>query len=132
MTEHVSPWPERRPQLTEDERHAFAERLAAHLPKPEADGTVISDADLAAMKAAFVKRFNEQLPRTETLFAVARIGYRMALRDYGIASTQHKPEHVSSCPVLNSPHMCSGGVPVFHDSALEAYQLGRSDEANGF
>lgn len=27
------------------------------------------------------KRFDEQLPRTETLFAVASIGYRIALRD---------------------------------------------------
>ncbi len=33
------------------------------------------------MRAAFRKRFNEDVPRTETLFAVAAIGYRAALRD---------------------------------------------------
>ena len=81
MAEHLSPWPEQRPQRTEAERIAFAERASAHLPEPARDGTVISDEDLAAMKAAFARRFNEELPRTETLMAVAHIGYRMALRD---------------------------------------------------
>lgn len=33
------------------------------------------------MRAAFIRRFDEDLPRTETLMAVAHIGYRMALRD---------------------------------------------------
>lgn len=81
MTKHISPWPEQRPQRTEAERSAFAKKASEHLPKPVRDGTVISDNDLAAMKAAFAKRFNEPLPRTETLMAVAHIGYRMALRD---------------------------------------------------
>lgn len=78
---HISPWPEQRPQRTERERREFSDKCSAHLPKPTADGTVIADEDLAAMKAAFAKRFNEPLPRTETLMAVAHIGYRMALRD---------------------------------------------------
>lgn len=81
MAEHLSPWPEQRPPRTEAERSRFAEEQSAYLPKPAGDGTLISDQDLAAMKAAFAKRFNEQLPRTETLMAVAHIGYRMALRD---------------------------------------------------
>ena len=81
MTHHISPWPEQRPPRTEAERSQFAREQSAHLPTPTGDGTLISDEDLAAMKAAFAKRFNEQLPRTETLMAVAHIGYRMALRD---------------------------------------------------
>jgi hypothetical protein len=37
------------------------------------------------MRAAFIGRFDEDMPRTETLMAVAHIGYRMALRDLRIA-----------------------------------------------
>jgi hypothetical protein len=36
---------------------------------------------MAAIKAAHIRRFDEDLPRTETLMAVAMIGYRIALRD---------------------------------------------------
>jgi hypothetical protein len=52
---------------------------SAHLPV----GPTIhwNDQDLDAVKAAFISRFDETLPRTETLFAAAHIGYRMALRD---------------------------------------------------
>lgn len=78
--EHLSPWPELRPARNEQERHEFAARASAHLPTPERVGMTTDD-DLAAMKAAFAMRFNEELPRTETLMAVAFIGYRMALRD---------------------------------------------------
>ena len=82
MGEHLSPWPERRQVRTEAERAAFAEAQSAHLPMPDAFRFVhMSDDDLAAMKAAFAKRFNEELPRTETMMCVAMIGYRMALRD---------------------------------------------------
>ena len=66
--------------MDESQRAQTAERAASHLPKP--DWTVkASDEDLQAMRAAFIRRFNEDLPRTETLMAVAHIGYRMALRD---------------------------------------------------
>lgn len=75
-------WAERRPQRTERERSDIADRRAAHLPKP-ASSVSVSDADLDAMRAAFIRRFDEDLPRTETLMAVAHIGYRMALRDLG-------------------------------------------------
>lgn len=76
----LSAWAERRPPRTEGERTAIADRHAAHLPRP--NGIVrVSDADLDAMRAAFIRRFDEDLPRTETLMAVANIGYRMALRD---------------------------------------------------
>ncbi len=80
MAEHLSPWPEQRPKRTASERHAYAERQSAHLPAIPPRG-FWSDEDIAAMKAAFATRFDEQLPRTETLFAVAAIGYRIALRD---------------------------------------------------
>ena len=76
----ISAWPERRPPRTEGERAAIANRFAEHLPQIGYART-ISDDDLNAMRAAFIRRFDEQLPRTETLMAVAAIGYRMALRD---------------------------------------------------
>lgn len=80
-TDNLSPWPGRRPpHRSEGDRSRFAKEMTAYLPKP--DGAVhISEDDIKAMKAAFMKRFDEQLPRTETLFAVATVGYRMALRD---------------------------------------------------
>lgn len=68
---------------SEQERHDIAEAASSHLPKPT--GTIhISSDDEAAMRTAFQKRFGEDLPRTETMYAVAAIGYRMALRDYGV------------------------------------------------
>lgn len=73
-------WAENRPIRTEHERSVFADQASAHLPRPEKTMQIAGE-DLAAMKAAFAKRFNEDLPRTETLLAVAAIGYRMALRD---------------------------------------------------
>jgi hypothetical protein len=76
----LSTWSERRPPRTEDDRAKIAQACAAHLPKIETPYAVM-DRDIEAMKAAFIKRFDEDLPRTETLFAVAAIGYRMALRD---------------------------------------------------
>lgn len=76
----ISAWSERRPPRTERERAEIADAAAAHLPRPQ--GTVtISDQDMVAIKAAFIRRFDEDLPRTETMMAVAHIGYRMALRD---------------------------------------------------
>ena len=90
MLSGLSAWSERRPELTEAGRAAHAERFAAHLPKA-ASPISISDDDINAIKAAFIRRFNEDLPRTETLFAVANIGYRMALRDAALRSlAQHK------------------------------------------
>jgi hypothetical protein len=77
----LSAWSEQRPERTESDRSAIAKRFAAHLPEALARSTPISDADLDAMKAAFIRRFDEDLPRTETLMAVAHVGYRMALRD---------------------------------------------------
>jgi len=80
----ISAWPERRPKRTAEQRAATAERFSAHLPDP-AKTVRVGDDDLAAMKAAFIGRFDEQLPRTETLMAVAHIGYRMAVRDFASA-----------------------------------------------
>lgn len=68
-----------RDQRTEFERHGIARQYSEHLPTC---GVIsVSDEDAMAMKAAFIARFDEDLPRTETLFKVAAIGYRMALRD---------------------------------------------------
>lgn len=78
----LSAWAERRPNRTEQDRSQIADRLASHLP--EAPSRSISNADLDAMKAAFIRRFDEDLPRTETLMSVATIGYRMAMRDFGL------------------------------------------------
>ncbi len=84
-THPLSAWAERRPERTERQRAEIAEKHAAHLPTTA--GVVrVSDADLDAMKAAFIRRFDEDLPRTETLMSVAKIGYRMALRDSGSGS----------------------------------------------
>jgi len=80
----ISTWAERRPVRTEAERAAIASSYAAHLPEVR-EAVTISDQDLDALKAAFIRRFDEDLPRTETLMAVALIGYRMALRDGGVA-----------------------------------------------
>lgn len=75
-----SAWSERRPPRTEHERGLIASQASDHLPV--VSSTVhFSDNDLDAMKAAFIRRFDEDLPRTETLMAVTMIGYRMALRD---------------------------------------------------
>lgn len=76
-------YPERkRPWPTEAERTATAAAMSAHLPKPDAfKVTQFTDEDIQALRAAFRKRFNEDVPRTETLMSVASIGYRMALRD---------------------------------------------------
>jgi hypothetical protein len=79
MTE-LSAWSERRHRATEQQRHENLKRYAAHLPHAPF-GRFVSNEDLNAMKAAFIWRFDEDLPRTETLMAVANIGYRMALRD---------------------------------------------------
>lgn len=76
----LSAWPERRPERTAHERAADAAYYARHLPEVGHPVSVADD-DLDAMRAAFVRRFGEQLPRTETLMAVAHVGYRMALRD---------------------------------------------------
>ena len=76
----LSAWAERRPSRTAAERAVIARFFAEHLP--EAPCTVrIADEDIDALRAAHIRRFDEDLPRTETLFAVAMIGYRMALRD---------------------------------------------------
>jgi len=75
----LSVWAERRPQRSEADRSHIADSYALHLP-PAPMG-LISDADIDAMRAAFIRRYDEDLPRTETLMAVAAIGYRMALRD---------------------------------------------------
>lgn len=81
MGAELSAWAERRPERTEAQRAKIADGLAAHLPTLPLTGRTWSDADIDAMKAAFIRRFDEDLPRTETLFAVAAIGYRIALRD---------------------------------------------------
>lgn len=83
MTDNLSAYSERRPRRTEHDRSVIAEEMSAHLPVP-AVPIHVSDDDLRAMKAAFIKRFDEDLPRTETLMAVAAVGYRMALRDRNI------------------------------------------------
>jgi len=69
----------------------IAEASAQHLPKPP-DVVHVANGDLDAMRAAFIRRFDEDLPRTETLMAVAHIGYRMALRDRGL-----KPSVETAC-----------------------------------
>lgn len=76
--DELSAWQERRPKRTEKQRAEIAQKYAAHLP--QASEYFIAEEDIKAMKAAFIRRFDENLPRTETLFSVAAIGYRMALR----------------------------------------------------
>ncbi len=78
----LSAWAERRPLRNEAERSEIAHQYAAHLPVP-AEPPFFSEADINAIKAAHIGHFDEDLPRSETLFAVAMIGYRMALRDGG-------------------------------------------------
>lgn len=80
MAFETATFAEDRPHRSEHDRAMFAEEVSAHLPAPDAT-VFISDDDLKAIKAAFIRRFDEDLPRTETLMAVAHIGYRMALRD---------------------------------------------------
>jgi hypothetical protein len=76
----LSAWPESRPKRNESERAADAAYFARHLPEVW-HSVLVENVDLDAMRAAFIRRFGEQLPRTETLMAVAHIGYRMAIRD---------------------------------------------------
>lgn len=73
--------------LNEQDRHQVADIASSHLPKI-CDPFVVSHADEAAMRTAFKKRFGEECPRTETLYAVAAIGYRMALRDYNLGKSE--------------------------------------------
>lgn len=75
----LSAWAENRPKRSEHDRAMIAKKYSAHLP--ESPTIHLSDQDMLALKAAFIRRFDEDLPRTETLMAVAGIGYRMALRD---------------------------------------------------
>ncbi len=77
---HHRTWGCDRPERSEAERAAIAIAESAHLPTPSHPG-FMSEQDISALKAAFVRRFDEDLPRTETLFAVAMVGYRMALFD---------------------------------------------------
>lgn len=80
----ISAWAERRPARTERERSRIACEAAGHLPTIDVHKPIqISDEDLRAAKTAFIRRSDEDLPRTETLMAVLGIGYRMALRDTG-------------------------------------------------
>lgn len=75
---------------SEQERWDIADAAAAHLPQiPPQICVYWTDADVAAMQAAFAKRFNEDQPRTETLFAVAAIGYRAALRDMSMKTNSN-------------------------------------------
>jgi hypothetical protein len=74
-----------RPSTDAGERREIARRYSAHLP-PMPGGLLWSESDLDAMKAAFIKRFDENLPSTETLMAVAAIGYRIALARNGESS----------------------------------------------
>lgn len=76
----LSSWAERRPSRTEAERVQIARDYASHLPIVPG-GAAWEDADIDAMKAAFIARFDEDLPRKETLMFVASIGYRAAIRD---------------------------------------------------
>jgi len=82
----LSAWSERRPPRTEQERAIIADELSSYLPKPSG-AVFLENEDIDALKAAFIRRFDEDLPRTETLFAVALIGYRLALRDYDLAQS---------------------------------------------
>jgi hypothetical protein len=54
------------------------------------------------MRGAFIRRFDEDLPRTETLMAVARIGYRMALRDLTQCDTHPKGGDCLQAPFMGS------------------------------
>jgi hypothetical protein len=112
--EAISAWPERRPPRTEEERGAIADRFAAHLPKKPNPG-VIGEEDILAMRAAFIRRFDEQLPRTETLMAVAHIGYRMALRDLASCDTHPKGGDVQRAPCPMSGAVGAAETPNPHD-----------------
>lgn len=76
----LAAWSEQRPPRTAQERHEIADAYSRHLP-PLPRGLVWSDEDFDAMKAEFIAPFDEDLPRTETLLAVAAIGYRIAMKD---------------------------------------------------
>lgn len=75
----LSAWQERRGMRSESDRRIIAERASAHLP--QVSPITISDEDIAALKAAFIRRFDEDAPRTETLFAVMQIGRRIEARE---------------------------------------------------
>lgn len=89
MSARLSAWAERRPEADEHSRSVYANLLADHLPRPSSP-PFFSDADIDAIKAAHIRRFNENLPRTETLMAVAMIGFRLALRDTAKPSPQRQ------------------------------------------
>ena len=69
---------------TEQERAQKARLDSAHLPVLDAP-IRLQDGDTEALRSAFARRFNEPTPTTETLFSVANVGYRMALRDLAAA-----------------------------------------------
>ena len=68
-----------RPERTEIERFEEARSQSSHLPPIV--GVRCSSDDVLALQSAFIAKFDEDLPQTETLMAVALIGYRMAVRD---------------------------------------------------
>ena len=78
--EYLKPHPERRACRSEAQRgeDKIDAARAAGLPNVS---IFVSGADVDAAKAAFCWRFDEPLPRTETLIAVMSVGYRMAIRD---------------------------------------------------
>lgn len=76
----INAWLEQHSHGDATKRAEMARRLSGHLPTPNAL-VYWSEADAAAMKAAFLARFDDPLPPSESLSAVAMIGYRRALRD---------------------------------------------------
>jgi hypothetical protein len=71
----VSPRPPAEP-LSEQERHDAYRRAAANLPEMDMSGWVWTDEEVAVLRKACAKRFDETL-RTESLFSVAVAGMRL-------------------------------------------------------
>lgn len=65
------------PEVTEVERRERLEGMRRDTPKLGPVKISWTEHDIERLKAAFAVRFNEPLPRTETLMAVASEGARI-------------------------------------------------------
>lgn len=85
--QELSAWSERRPERSASDRGSIAAAYSRHLP-PLPTGVSWSEDDMRAMKAAFIARFDEDLPRTESLMAVAAVGFRIAMLAFATKTSQ--------------------------------------------
>jgi hypothetical protein len=83
----------------EEEVKTIEEALTAARAMRDTNPLTWSETDISAMRIAHGERFNEPQPRTETLIAVAAVGYRKAISE----SIPAPPPPAALCPRKDRP-----------------------------